>query len=975
MKRTPIAACRGAWLALLAPLLGCQDLPVTLAGCAAVRVGPVCEVAANARELRVFVATSVGTPVTVLQGLRPLPLQAAEEVQGGRLLRVQVRPGARGLWVVERRGLHLRSHSLTLREHTTAPWLRDARARWDKDQVEAVGQELRARLAQGLPPDERAEALGMLGRIALEQSAIPEARARLQDALLADRETGSVSGEADDALVLAALLAQQDQQASAAEAVLGAHAWAFKQAPAFQPWATLQQAGWLRMRGALAEGLAVLDEGRRQARQLGEALALGELRLARADVLQNLGRAAEAKEELQGLAEDYRAQGAWCRAANALTKLGRLRLLGLQATPSLGAAWPTEEDPAPPLQQSLTLRRAHCQQAPRIAENLALLAATAILRGDVGAAEQALLRSQEEVAQGADIGLRRHWAMLEGHLALLRAQRAAKAAAPPLYQDAARRLRAALVLLDSEKALPSAPREHAGQPGARAVAPAPDPYDSGWRARVALAQVLAALQRPAEAETEFLRAEEHLERRGLELTRGEVRSGYLGRHQLGTGAFVEFLVDQRREADALRVVRQALARGLRGLVRLSRLSALSPEEEQRFAEAQAAYQRTREAFEQASARAAEAPLNEEANQREERRQLANSLDQQLDRALRVLGERAPEALRPIAAGEVLLVCHPLTRTWLCLLGREEAQPAPRAKTTQVVSARLPREPDAAGLGALLGEPQARAILQGARRLSVISYGQALEQLDFDSLLVAGRPLAEQVEVVYALDLPQAPRSAETPASGPRQALLITDPLGEIDPALRPALQPAPSPNQAPAEEATAPWQIQSEGFGPRVPHPTGVSGLPRQRVVELLAQADLFAYFGHGFFAADLARRHLRTGSDGGLQVADILMLPRGPRAVVLVGCSTGAAAVAVGGVSGLGIAQAFLVKGQGFVIGTTREVAAEVGKAMGEALVAAGLPALVADPVARLRAARAQVRAQHPTWVQESQAFRVLVP
>lgn len=971
MKRTPISVYRGAWLAWLAPLLGCQDLPVTLAGCAAVRVGPVCEIAANARELRVFVATSVGTPVTVLQGLRPLPLRAAEEVQGGRLLRVQVRPGARGLWVVERRGLHLRSRSLTLREHTTAPWLQDARARWDKDQGGAVGQELRARLAQGLPPAERAEALGMLGRIALEQSAIPEARARLQEALLADRETGSLSGEADDALVLAALLAQQDQQASAAEAVLGAHAWAFQQAPAFQPWATLQQAGWLRMRGALAEGLAVLDEGRRQARQLGEALALGELRLARADVLQNLGRAAEAKQELQGLAEDYLAQGAWCRAASALTKLGRLRLMGLQATPSLGAAWPAAEDPAPPLQQSLTLRRAHCQQAPRIAENLALLAATAILRGDVGAAEQALLRSQKEVAQGADIGLRRHWAVLEGHLALLRARQAAQAAAPPLYQEAERRLRAALTLLDSEHA----PRSGADQPGARASAPAPDPYDSGWRARVALAQALAALQRPTEAEAEFQRAEEHLERRGLELTRGEVRSGYLGRHQLGTGAYVEFLVDERREADALRVVRQALARGLRGLVRLSRLSALSPKEEQRFAEARAAYQRTRAAFEQASARAAEAPLNEEANQREERRQLANSLDQQLDSALRVLGERAPEALRPIAAGEVLLVCHPLTRTWLCLLGREQAQQAQGAKTTQVVSARLPREPDAASLGALLGEPQARAILQGARRLSVISYGQALEQLDFDSLLVAGRPLAEQVEVVYALDLPQAPRPAETPASGPRQALLITDPLGEIDPALRPALQPAPSPNQAPAEEATAPWQIQSEGFGPRVPHPTGVSGLPRQRVVELLAQADLFAYFGHGFFAADLAQRHLRTGNDGGLQVADILMLPRGPRAVVLVGCSTGAAAAAVGGVSGLGIAQAFLVKGQGFVIGTTREVAAEVGKAMGEALVAAGLPALVADPVARLRAARALVRAHHPAWAKDSQAFRVLVP
>ena len=74
------------------------------------------------------------------------------------------------------------------------------------------------------------------------------------------------------------------------------------------------------------------------------------------------------------------------------------------------------------------------------------------------------------------------------------------------------------------------------------------------------------------------------------------------------------------------------------------------------------------------------------------------------------------------------------------------------------------------------------------------------------------------------------------------------------------------------------------------------------------------------------------------------------PSALTTSSCQggTGAAAAAVGGVSGLGIAQAFLVKGQGFVIGTTREVAAEVGKAMGEAWQATSAEMAAADPMTK---------------------------
>lgn len=154
--------------------------------------------------------------------------------------------------------------------------------------------------------------------------------------------------------------------------------------------------------------------------------------------------------------------------------------------------------------------------------------------------------------------------------------------------------------------------------------------------------------------------------------------------------------------------------------------------------------------------------------------------------------------------------------------------------------------------------------------------------------------------------------------------------------------------------------------------------LEKEQVLGLLGRARLFIYFGHAQAAAQVPRRYLQTDPHSGLQATDVLTLKTGPRQVLLLACESGLAPDGSGGVAGLGLAQAFLLRGSQSIIATTQKIDANAGKAMAEALSQGGLVGLFDKPALRLRAAQRAVAAgegRGRPWTRDLAAFRVFVP
>jgi CHAT domain-containing protein len=108
--------------------------------------------------------------------------------------------------------------------------------------------------------------------------------------------------------------------------------------------------------------------------------------------------------------------------------------------------------------------------------------------------------------------------------------------------------------------------------------------------------------------------------------------------------------------------------------------------------------------------------------------------------------------------------------------------------------------------------------------------------------------------------------------------------------------------------------------------------------------------------------------ADGGrFELGDVLALPRVPDTVVLLGCRTGQAKALP--VAGLGLAQAFLLKGSSRVIASTRPLDDALAAGLSSRLY--GAPGQ--DVVNSLRRAQLAMRSDHPAadWA----GLRILVP
>lgn len=918
MTRIPRQWFRGLLLSVTALLGGgCQDLPVIPAGCDSALTGERCEIG-RGRQLRIFIPTQDvrhAIRVYVLDGLHSLPLTRVD-VEGGLLLRVAVDKDVGGLRVLEREGWHLRSHRVSVSASQTEVWLQQVRQLWESDKVADAEAQLQKKLATPLAARARAEALGILGRIRSEQHKIAESKQLIDQALRADEEAGLLSNQGKDTLKFAAILGQDEHCVDAAEALLTSKEALFQQTPDLQPWFYLQLATYRKSRGDLQNALTAIEEGRRLAERLGEEGALGALRQSAATILHALGRWQEARAELVGLSDEL--SGKPCLQANALEMQGWLELTARE-TRQPGA---DTRDPLVPLREALRLRRQQCNQLKPIASSLTALARAAILMGQLEDAES-FLQQARTTLPAADLGLGQEWS---GSLGLIALKRHDSRAAEGHFRELLR-----LGQINPDK------------PGVGAAS-VYDLNDTIWRAHIGLAFALRQARRLAEAEQQFLYAEAYLDRRSVELSLAEGRVSYLGKHEQGTAAYLELLVDAGRFADALKLMRRARARGLRSLLRLTNLARLDDARRQRWDAALDNYRTLRRKLDVNALHLDGPAVSEEKIFIAERRRLELELAAALDTALAVLSEPHEQPPRTPAADEALLACHPLPQGWLCLLVHGAGP---------VQAIRLPQ-----GIANAFATLFATAddTLRGATRLTVLSYGTEMEQLDFARAPLHGRPLEQTLPVVYGLDLDPA----AAPSAGRKKVLLGIDPASDFSDARRPVLTAA--------LRNAADWQVTDLA---------DEHGVATERLLGLLSESELFIYFGHAQAEAQLSRRFLKTAAFGGLQAADVLTLQSVPRQVLLIACESGVAKEGSGGVAGLGLAQAFLLRGSQAVIATTRKVPPQLGKAMAEELTREGLTELVNNPWGRLRAAREAVEAAGPNQpaVLDTSAFRVFVP
>jgi tetratricopeptide (TPR) repeat protein len=858
------------------------------------------------RTVRLWAAGDAGDRLEAQSDDGALPLSAPVEAGSGRRFEVTLPAGARRLSLGLRGDARAR-WSIAIEANEPEPRLaRAAELRQQGKPAEAEGL-LRAALPS-LGEGDRVRAGGLLARLSLDRGDAAAAAEALAKNADEARALGLTSVAVDDAVTAAFLLNVYGQRYLEARDLLARAAEDARDYPDG------------RARLPFHEGVLAHETG-------DERRALRELDAARA-AAERLGL-----ESLTFYVEQH--------AGLALAALGRYR----DASARMGA-----------LDEAALQKRTPCDRAT-VLLNAAWVSLLARERGEAAgfaAAGPMLERALAEFSGGCSFTYNHKNVLLNLALAALQA---GDAGAARRHLDGARALATPSPLLgfwqiDLEARLEAAGRAHEKALATyrrqeRLARSGPWPA-ARWRALTGQGQALEALGRLPEARAAYEAAEDVLDDELLAVPFGEGRTCLVGDREKSARGLVAVLTRLHRAGEAMAAARRARARLVRLNANAPRVAALSPDQRQRWEQALDAYARERKRVEAELEASWQRPGDRGAPaDADPGRQSA--LRALLDDAMRVLG--APPARGPLARlpapaeGEAFVAYFPGPGgTWL---GFAAGAGDARARDLGAVD---PRAPGAELAERLFGPFD--AVLAKAKRVRLFPSG-ALRDVDLHALPFRGAPLVAHAPVAYGLDLPPDATPARPPAGAPEGATVVADPTLDLAAARREgrhvfdalSARPGPPPRLFEGREAT------------------------RDRLLESFLRAPLVHYAGHGVFeGTDGTESAMLLAGGERLTPGDLLTQAAVPAHVVLSGCETARSAEGVG--EGLGLAQAFLLRGARAVVAPTRPVGDESSSRLFEAFYR-HFPEV--DAPAALALAQNALRTASPEvdW----QSFRALVP
>ncbi len=404
------------------------------------------------------------------------------------------------------------------------------------------------------------------------------------------------------------------------------------------------------------------------------------------------------------------------------------------------------------------------------------------------------------------------------------------------------------------------------------------------------------------------------------------------RHAEGRRRLLSLLLLQGQEADALCVARHGQARLSQLAVSLGRMaSSANADTQERLAE----FNELRYRYEAMVEAKKEMPVDELQRAQEDARRL-RELAQQL--ALELLPSPGVDAVRPTCdqltprrPGEMLLGLYPLGKDLLVFVSDDQGT------THQTIEgmAGQPQAEQAERIAEVLRSQDER--VSAAERIRVLASHQ-FQAVDVHALPWRGSALIRNKPVVYGLEL--APLAQRSPDATSKSATVLTDDTVVSSQVAEAAVARL----ERGYDEVSL---LESAGSRP-------------DAVRDVLTRTDHLYYLGHAYYAgtapgaerdgAAVDVEHLwppypggaasepafiPVGTDAGrLEVADILMLERVPRTVMLMGCATGVSDLRASQ-GGFSLAAAFLGAGAHAVVASTRKVGRADAFGLGDTLAA----------------------------------------
>ncbi|MEP7010738.1 MAG: CHAT domain-containing protein [Acidobacteriota bacterium] len=471
-----------------------------------------------------------------------------------------------------------------------------------------------------------------------------------------------------------------------------------------------------------------------------------------------------------------------------------------------------------------------------------------------------------------------------------------------------------------------------------------------WLALTGRARTERALDEPDSALRTLGEAEDLLDRQAATAQRSS-RARFVAQREASARLRIELLLEKGRLAEALSAARRSRARVLRQIETEGRIERLAGPERERWQEAVGGFRAARRDCDEKAANDWAAPEDRLKMIRSERESHCTQAEEDLEAAVAHLGlsatTGASESFRPPISGELLLAFHPLDDGWVAFA--EEG--------TEISFHRFELPSSALGnpkdLAARLFTPFADEIRR-ARRIRLLPYG-SLREVDLHALPFDGAPLLTGRPVVYGLDLVNRPAVEASTETKPT-ALVIGDPRGDL---------PLSRKEVAGVGSALADggWQVDTESGDDATVN----------RLLEALPRISLLHFAGHGVAGSADGGGELLLGGEERLLATEILNLSRVPAQIVLSGCETGRADPGAA-VEGLGLAQAFLLRGASQVVAAIRTVPDEDAAALFEAFYRPP-PRGASDLDLAKRLVRAQADALRKNPKSAAVSFRVFEP